>query len=853
MTDVEVMCEEGGLRERELGGFNPEDCVVYRPKKKTKVDSVPEKEINHDDNTENADGKEAEPVTISLSDRIIYEEKNDLEEAGRESSVLNDSAETSVRLTRDYLPGWDFVEHIAEGRRCVVERVRNDSGLEAAFKSPRNLSHTEISELKKEAKIIMQLAKNGSEHTPKFAFVATGDEKPGVYTEFVPYSVEELFDGKINGKLDVEGKMKLFGEMLNPIRDLHKGGHVLLDIKLENYRFDKDGESVKPVFVDFESKRASGIRQVSQSVAQSISLQNEDITPAVKTLVYMAPELRDGNVEKLKGREHLCDIYSAGVSLYYLLMEELPWISPEQLTDDKRVVESLGEEKAGRLNDFLMKRVLANDAAKRPQSVEEFVSEMNEITGYKEENPLEGLRNETGLSGIERQELEEYRRNEKSKERAIFAKLRVSETPKVKRQRVYATAFDILKSKDFGCSSGLWFNVFSIGYSLHEGTKKEVIREDGFSILRPVEKKKGLIFDREQNAVIGKIGIDRDGEFLVNVNAQDVELGKKIAAEISEATGEEIRVEIDKLNPEIVKRRYTFALKKQMKAERRLGESSGLELLSEIGTTTGKVMSYAGALSVITNSPELLESKLVEKSVDIQEDNSDTKIEVYKLFEGRAIETMPKLLGEGRYPLSIAEYMRMAIDNSWNNLRIVSPLTTSDLIAYDSSERSTDVKFILTVDKDGRITPDGRKTLELIYPGIELESTSSHSYSANIEGMYDSLKGIEVSREKLGIVERNLLDEEILNSKVWRILARHPDEVPPEFAEDENLLKEYARLVKVRSGRYKNMQIYLFKNRKMATLGMLQIDGPRQGYGSSSLNMMGITSGAYLVGKLVTR
>src|SRR3989344_385436 len=189
-------------------------------------------------------------------------------------------------------------------------------------------------------------------------------------------------------------------------------------------------------------------------------------------------------------------------------------------------------------------------------------------------------------------------------------------------------------------------------------------------------------------------------------------------------------------------------------------------------------------------------------------------VEQDKSFPGRNIDQMPLLLGEGRSPWSAAGFIkeRIAYANEFPDL--LSYLDVSDLIAYDSSKRSTDSKFILTVDKNGRVTEQGRKALELINPNAELTS----NYAVNVNDVYDSLPGIVVPRTDFGVLERDLTQDEILNSKVWRILARHPDEVPAEFAEDPALLKEYAGWVKGKTKQDTNMGVYLDNNSKDAKL-----------------------------------
>jgi len=189
-------------------------------------------------------------------------------------------------------------------------------------------------------------------------------------------------------------------------------------------------------------------------------------------------------------------------------------------------------------------------------------------------------------------------------------------------------------------------------------------------------------------------------------------------------------------------------------------------------------------------------------------------VEQDKAFVGKAIDQMPLLLGEGRSPWATARFMRERMDNSEQFPDLLNHLYVSDLIAYDSDKKSTDVKFILTVDKYGAVTEEGRKVLELINPNAKL--TSDHA--ANVNGVYDFLPGIVVPRADLGILEKDLTQGEILNSRVWRISARHPDEVPAEFAEDPDLLKEYAGWVRGKTKQDKNMGVSFGNNSEDAKL-----------------------------------
>jgi len=173
-------------------------------------------------------------------------------------------------------------------------------------------------------------------------------------------------------------------------------------------------------------------------------------------------------------------------------------------------------------------------------------------------------------------------------------------------------------------------------------------------------------------------------------------------------------------------------------------------------------------------------------------------------YNGRNIDTMPKLLVDGRIPMSTSQLMNYRINESdkfpdWKDLYF----DTSDLVAYSSKEDGK-LKFILTVDKDGKITDNGKRALDLINP-----NSKRSSGAIELGEQYNSLEGIKVAVGNLGKIRDYLSKDEILGNPVWRILARHPDEVPEELAEDKNLLKEYSSWVANQTGKDKNMRVYV--------------------------------------------
>ena len=172
---------------------------------------------------------------------------------------------------------------------------------------------------------------------------------------------------------------------------------------------------------------------------------------------------------------------------------------------------------------------------------------------------------------------------------------------------------------------------------------------------------------------------------------------------------------------------------------------------------------------------------------------------------GKNSDKMPKILNAGETPISVAEVMKARLNKGndfpdlWNNY-----FDSSDLVVYPK-RNNNDIYVLLTVNNKEQVTKNGRKALELI------NSDNLASNSGAVVGQLRDLgrKGlIKISRNKI-TTGTYLTSDKILNEQVWRVLARHPDEVPSEFAEDKGLLQEYVNEIKSRKNNTENMAIYL--------------------------------------------
>ncbi|MEK6855069.1 MAG: hypothetical protein AABX73_02500, partial [Nanoarchaeota archaeon] len=200
----------------------------------------------------------------------------------------------------------------------------------------------------------------------------------------------------------------------------------------------------------------------------------------------------------------------------------------------------------------------------------------------------------------------------------------------------------------------------------------------------------------------------------------------------------------------------------------------------------------------------------------------------FKAYGGRNINQMPLMLAQGVVPFSVAGFMRnrYGIMGQFGDIYA----DTSDLVAYGGRKDSDQVKMILTVDNQGQITDNGRKVLELINPAQERSSGAIVLSDALYDRFNDS-SVISLSRKdlkKYGL-NGNLTEAQVLNHPGWRVLLRHPDAVPDEFAEDKGFMQEavgrtFAEMNK-RHGYTEGMGFYLDKSEKSAKLRAWVVDG----------------------------
>jgi hypothetical protein len=188
---------------------------------------------------------------------------------------------------------------------------------------------------------------------------------------------------------------------------------------------------------------------------------------------------------------------------------------------------------------------------------------------------------------------------------------------------------------------------------------------------------------------------------------------------------------------------------------------------------------------------------------------------------GQNISQMPVLLKQGEALASVSRVYYKRLDRTDNEVRenwLVNYFDTGDLMVYDNVQRSEKVKIVMTADNQGRLTEAGKNVLGLINTKAPLISRAVKLS----DEQYDTIPGIELTINDFGVINTPLTRKQVLDSRLHRILARNPNEVPAEFAEDANLLPAYVstmfRLGKSRHGYDAMMGIYLDAHEKSAKL-----------------------------------
>jgi len=145
--------------------------------------------------------------------------------------------------------------------------------------------------------------------------------------------------------------------------------------------------------------------------------------------------------------------------------------------------------------------------------------------------------------------------------------------------------------------------------------------------------------------------------------------------------------------------------------------------------------------------------------------------EAYREFYGRNVEQMPKLIADGRVPMSVAGLMQRRLDVRNSDADVKSSymdnyFDTGDAVAYHPDGR---VKIVLDSQTLRDMTP---------------ESQRNSGALVLTNDVYDSLQGEEFKKGKLGNVNDGLSRADVKAHPVWKVLAR-----------DQALLNDYTDFI----------------------------------------------------------
>ncbi len=585
MTDVEVIIGDGGLKEkpknkkqkikveesvvqeiseedkilREFGPVQEKQQVIQPDYQNTKEDEVStSQQIKEQQSTDPIVKSEANQVPSTIPKKILENYIN--------QNIQN--PQTSEISNQKYLPGMQFIEHIGVGGMCVVDRVKDNSGLELAFKglNERTMQITSISDaesrikavklLREEARTINQLAKDGSQYTPEFAFDQTHSDNPGIYVKYIPNSLEE----RIQTGLSVKDASSLFFQMAQPIKMLHEKGISLMDIKPSNYRIDESG---RVILVDLNLKRVKEAHKTSDSLMLSC------VTESGKTIgtpLYMSPEQEEGKIQN--GKEHLVDVYQLSSALYQLLTGIRPAGHPDSLEEFSKIKDEIGVEKTIKLNN-LIQRGRSRNIDKRPQSVDDLVREANDIFGYEEKT----------------------QENSSSGEIELKNKIRKLETQLKSSQDVYQPNVNHEES-----STELLFLANKASNKIGYLTRNHIIYEI------ENEKAKSICFIS---------GLFRDYINLLVYNMENMEKTKNFGNKLSSMLGKKVNIQLSDIDSFSLSKRQTRKLLKQSSLEDKVNslEVSSLEVSKNTAISIFNGLKTAAYIAI---SPLMIPSNIIK-------------------------------------------------------------------------------------------------------------------------------------------------------------------------------------------------------------------------------------------------
>lgn len=242
------------------------------------------------------------------------------------------------------------------GMACVYEGVHEKLGTRVAVKvlNPILARNAQLRQrFENEANFMASL------NHPNIARVLDIEDQNGTLAIVMELLEGEDLDERVKrkGPLSAEEIKPLFDQVLNAFDYAHSKGIVHRDIKPANIFVDASNQ-VK--ILDFGIAKIFGTgNEMTQTGAQ------------MGTPVYMSPEQVKGD----KSIDHRSDIYSLGVTLYFLLSGKVPYESSEDSSYEiftKIVNEPIPVINNNDFFDFIIGIAVSKDRNERFQTIEEF-------------------------------------------------------------------------------------------------------------------------------------------------------------------------------------------------------------------------------------------------------------------------------------------------------------------------------------------------------------------------------------------------------------------------------------------------------------------------------------------------
>ncbi|MBI2630392.1 hypothetical protein HYW76_04795 [Candidatus Pacearchaeota archaeon] len=159
--------------------------------------------------------------------------------------------------------------------------------------------------------------------------------------------------------------------------------------------------------------------------------------------------------------------------------------------------------------------------------------------------------------------------------------------------------------------------------------------------------------------------------------------------------------------------------------------------------------------------------------------------EAYREFYGRNTEQMPKLIADGRVPMSVAGLMQRRLDVKTSDADVKT--SDADVKTSDADVKTSYIDNYFDSGDAVVYHPDGRvkivldsQTLRGITPNSELRNGALVLTEAD----YNGLQGEEFKKGKLGKVNQGLSRADIKAHPVWKVLGR-----------DQALLNDYTDFI----------------------------------------------------------